>query len=61
MAFDAYHLSIDPYAAYRIGQAYEEGWTGIPDLEKAMEWYEKAAAQKHHLALKRLNREKDND
>lgn len=57
MALDAYQLSIDPYATYRIGQAYEEGWTGSPDLKKAMEWYEKAAAQKHHLALKRLNRE----
>lgn len=55
-AFEAYLLSTDPYAAYRIGQAYEEGWTGTPDSEKAREWYEKAAAQKHHLALKRLQR-----
>lgn len=55
-AFDAYLLSTDPYAAYRIGQAYEEGWTGCPDLKKAKEWYEKAAAQKHHLALKKLKR-----
>ncbi len=56
LAFDAYQLSTDPYAAYRIGQAYEEGWIGTPDQKKAMEWYEKAAAQKHHLALKRLDR-----
>lgn len=55
-AFEAYQLSTDPYAAYRIGQAYEEGWTGRPDPEKAREWYEKAAAQKHHLALKKLQR-----
>lgn len=58
LALEAYRLSIDPYAAFRIGQAYEEGWTGSPDMEKAMEWYEKAAAQKHHLALKRLKKGK---
>lgn len=57
-AFEAYLLSEDPYAAYRIGQAYEEGWTGTIDPDRAWEWYEKAAAQKHHLALKRIQGKK---
>lgn len=53
-AMAAYLLSEDPYAWYRIGQSYEEGWNSTPDLDLAMEWYRKAAAAGHHLALKRL-------
>lgn len=53
-AFEAYLLSTDPYAHYRIGQAYEEGWMGRPDMELAMKWYHKAAEEGHHLAIKRL-------
>lgn len=53
-AFEAYQLSTDPYAHYRIGQAYEEGWMGRPDMELAMKWYHKAAEEGHHLAIKRL-------
>ncbi len=53
-AFEAYQLSTDPYAHYRIGQAYEEGWMGNPDMELAMKWYHKAAEEGHHLAIKRL-------
>ena len=56
-AFEAYRHSSDPYAFYRIGQGYEEGWTGVPDLHLAMFWYKKAAQAGHHLALKRLARE----
>ena len=55
-AFEAYQLSIDPYAHYRIGQAYEEGWMCEPDMEKAMKWYQLAAKEGHHLAIKRLKR-----
>ena len=55
-AFTSYQLSLDPYAHYRIGQAYEEGWTGNPDIEKAMKWYHQAAQEGHHLAIKRLKR-----
>ena len=55
-AIAAYRQSVDPYAWYRIGQSYEEGWTDEPDLRKAMEYYQKAAAVGHHLALKRLSR-----
>ena len=55
-AFEAYQLSIDPYAHYRIGQAYEEGWMCEPDMEKAMKWYQQAAQEGHHLAIKRLKR-----
>lgn len=53
-AFKAYCVSEDPYAHYRIGQAYEEGWTGAPDMDKAMEWYRRAADERHHLAVRRL-------
>lgn len=53
-AFQAYLRSDDPYAHYRIGQAYEEGWLGEKDMEKAMCWYRQAAKEGHHLALKRL-------
>lgn len=53
-AFEAYKKSEDIYALYRIGQAYEEGWIGAPDKEKALYWYRKAAEKKHHLAVRRL-------
>lgn len=53
-AFEAYMLSTDPYAHYRLGQAYEEGWIGEPDMELAMKWYRQAAEEGHHLAIKRL-------
>ena len=55
-AFEAYQLSVDPYAHYRIGQAYEEGWMCKSDMEKAMKWYQQAAEEGHHLAIKRLKR-----
>jgi len=55
LAIEAYLLSEDPYAWYRIGQSYEEGWIGRPDLSTAMTWYRKAAAKGHHLAVKRLS------
>ena len=53
-AKDAYLKSTDPYAHYRIGEAYEEGWTGRPDMVKAFEWYIKAAQEGHHLAIRRI-------
>lgn len=53
-AFKAYSYSDEPYALYRIGQAYEEGWVGEPDLAKAMIWYRESADKGHHLALARL-------
>lgn len=55
-AFQAYMRSDDPYAHYRIGQAYEEGWLGYTDMDKAMQWYRQAAKEGHHLAVKRLQR-----
>lgn len=54
LALQAYRLSTDPYAWYRIGQSLEEGWTDMPDLDRAIEYYTKAAAAGHHLAIKRL-------
>lgn len=59
LALDAYRQSTDPYSWYRIGQSYEEGWTIEPDMDKAMEYYHKAASFGHHLALKRLECEED--
>ena len=53
-AFASYQLSVDPYAHYRIGQAYEEGWTDVCDMQLAMKWYQQAAQEGHHLAIKRL-------
>lgn len=53
-AIDAYQQGNDPYAWFRIGQSFEEGWVSEPNLAEALRWYEKAAAQGHHLAVKRL-------
>lgn len=53
-ALEAYQLSIDPYAHYRIGQAYEEGWISVSNLSIAMKWYKQAAEEGHHLAIKKL-------
>ena len=57
-AFASYQLSVDPYAHYRIGQAYEEGWTDVCDMQLAMKWYQQAAQEGHHLAIKRLAKER---
>lgn len=53
-AFEAYRLSTDPYAHYRLGQAYEEGWIASPDPTLALKWYRQAAEEGHHLAIKRM-------
>lgn len=52
-----YKQSTDPYAWFRLGQSYEEGWTTPPNLEQAMCYYNKAAQAGHHLALKKLKKE----
>lgn len=52
-ALAAYQLGADPYAHYRIGQAYEEGWDGEPDFQKAEEWFARAFKEGHHLAIRR--------
>lgn len=54
-ALNAYKKSTDPYAHYRIGQAHEEGWVSAPNIREAIKWYERAAGEGHHLAIKRLN------
>lgn len=54
-AFEAYLWGTEPYTHYRLGQAYEEGWIGEPDMERAMKWYHQAAGEGHHLAIKRLS------
>lgn len=53
-AIDAYKQGNDPYAWFRIGQSFEEGWVSGPNLAEALRWYGKAAEQGHHLAIKRL-------
>lgn len=55
-AFEAYKKSTDPYAHYRIGQAHEEGWTAPANMQEAIKWYEQAAQEGHHLAIKRLSK-----
>jgi len=55
-ATNYYMKSEDPYAWYRIGQSYEEGWTEAPNMGMAMEYYHKAAKAGHHLAIKRLTK-----
>ena len=60
LALDAYRQSIDPYSWYRIGQSYEEGWVTEPNIQKAMEYYHKAANVGHHLALRRLESDDEN-
>lgn len=57
-ALEYYQKSTDPYAFYRIGQAYEEGWVDTPNPDKAMIWYKKAAEAGHHLGIKKLNEQK---
>ena len=53
-ACEACRLSTDPYAHYRLGQAYRESWTGVCDKALAMKWYRQAAEEGHHLAIKRI-------
>ena len=53
-AFRAYSLSTDPYAHYRLGQAYEEGWCGTIDTDFSLKWYQLSAKEGHHLAIKKL-------
>ena len=60
LALDAYRQSIDPYSWYRIEQSYEEGWVTEPNIQKAMEYYHKAANVGHHLALRRLESDDEN-
>lgn len=59
LALEAYRVSTDPYAWYRIGQSYEEGWIDAPNIGKAMFYYRRAADVGHHLALRRLECEDD--
>ncbi len=58
-AYEAYSRGKDPYSHYRIGQAWEEGWSGTIDYIEAFKWYTYAAAEGHHLALKRLKSKHD--
>ncbi len=53
-AFESYSRGTDPYAHYRIGQAWEQGWSENIDYVEAYKWYTYAAAEGHHLALKKL-------
>lgn len=60
LALEAYKLSDDPYSWYRIGQSFEEGWCGRPDLAKAHIWYKKAAEVGHHLAIMKFQCTEEN-
>lgn len=42
---------------YHLGQLYEKGYPKVPrDIEKAVEWYTKAAERKEPQSIKRLKR-----
>jgi protein TonB len=41
-------------AKFQLGALYDDGATGIPDREKALEWYRQAADCGHPMALQKL-------
>ena len=44
----------EPLAMYALGTCYEAGVGVPPDVDEAVKWYRKAAAQGNDLAKKRL-------
>jgi len=53
-AFELYKSCGLPYAFYRVGEFYENGWGVEKDLEKAKEYYRVAYRENHPLARKKL-------
>lgn len=57
-AFKAYFTSSHPYALFRIGEAYENGYGTEKDMESAKKYYSLSAQNGHRLGIiqcKRLN------
>ena len=53
-AFELYKSCGLPYAFYRVGEFYENGWGVEKDLEKAKEYYRVAYRENHPLARREL-------
>ena len=53
-AFELYKSCGLPYAFYRVGEFYENGWGVEKDLDKAKEYYRIAYRENHPLARKKL-------
>lgn len=53
-AFELYKSCGLPYAFYRVGEFYENGWGVEKDLEKAKEYFRVAYRENHPLARKKL-------
>ncbi len=53
-AFELYKSCGLPYAFYRVGEFYENGWTVEKDLDKAKEYYRVAYRENHPLAKRKL-------
>lgn len=53
-AFELYKSCGLPYAFYRVGEFYENGWGVEKNLELAKEYYKVAYRENHHLAIKKL-------
>lgn len=53
-AFELYKACGLPYAHYRCGEFYENGWGTEKDIEKARTYYTLAYKEGHGLAVKKL-------
>ena len=53
-AFELYKSCGLPYAFYRVGEFYENGWGVEKDLDKAKEYYRVAYRENHPLAKRKL-------
>ena len=54
-AFELYKACGLPYAFYRVGEFYENGWAVEKDLELAKEYYRVAYRENHPLAKRKLS------
>jgi TPR repeat protein len=53
-AFELYKRCGLPYAHYRVGEFYENGWGTERDLDEAKRYYRLAYKERHALAVKKL-------
>lgn len=53
-SFELYKSCRLPYAFYRVGEFYENGWGCDKNIEKAKEYYRVAYREGHHLAQRKL-------
>ena len=54
-AFQLYKACGLPYAHYRVGEFYENGWGVEKDVDAAKAYYRQAYKEDHQLAKKKLN------